>query len=204
MRWVGLAVFLLLLAGCPNTERSGFPSTPDPDDDDTPADDDDDAADDDDLGDDDDVVGSDPCGEFVVTADAPPLLDHGGDVGTIDWVFTASCSTYGELSELFGGWVDSSGNGLDVSASLLSTGGTMADAVGQALRVEELDSFVAELDFGTTRFLPPPDLGSVYISSFEEGVSWQACYFGHGEVWTEEGGEATANVPDPLQFLCEE
>ena len=200
-----LLPILILLAGCPDPERPSFPSVPDGDDDDVVGDDDDSTGDDDDsTGDDDDATDPDPCGEFLVSADAPPVWDHGGDVGEVTWLFPAGCGTAGEMQELFGGWVDGDGNGLDVSATLAgSLYGTMEEAVGRMMPVDAVEPFVAELDLGNRRFLPPTEMGGVYIAYFEDNVRWEACFYGHGGTWTEEEGTATVEVPDPLQFVCE-
>ncbi len=204
MRQAGLFLAFLLVAGCADPERRGFSTVPDGDDDDAVFGDDDDTTatgDDDTAADDDDAV--DPCGPYTVSAESPPVIEHGGDLGTIAWLFPAGCSTSEDLRELFGGWVDLSGNGLDVSATLPGVQ-TMADAPGRAFAVGEVEPFVAELDLGTKRYLPPPGLGGVFVSTLVDGQSWQACFYGHTGTWTEEGGTATVQVPDPLQFVCEE
>ena len=204
MRRAALLVLLMTLAGCADAARPSFPPVADPDDDDSTAPDDDDAGDDDDsTAPDDDDATFDPCGEFTSSADAPPVIDHGGDVGTIAYQFQAACSTSGMLRELFGGWVDPVGNGLDVGATFPDEG-ILGEAEGRVFPVTELEAFVAELDLGEKRYLPPTGLGGVYVATFVDGTSWQACFYGHLGVWTEEGGTATALVPDPLQFVCSE
>ena len=197
-------VLLLCLPGCADRERSAFSSVPDRDDDDVGDDDDATApGDDDDVGDDDDATDPDPCGAYTVSPEAPPVIDHGGSVGTLSYLFPAGCGTFGAMQELFGGWVDGAGNGLDVSATLADTPfGTLEDLVGRALPVDQVTPFVAELDLGTTRFLAPEDLGGVYLSTLVDGERWQACFYGHGGTWIEEDGDASVSVPDPLQFVC--
>jgi len=201
---MGRPLFLILLLsaiGCPNTNQGGFAAVPDGDDDDSTLGDDDDA-----VGDDDDSAFFDPCGEFTVSADAPPTIDHGGPVGTRAYEFPASCSTFGDLQEFFGGWVDGLGTGLDVSATFAgSPWPTLQDAVGQVLPVDQLTPFTAELDLGNgERYLAPEGLGLLFVAALEPDVSWQACFAGHGGVWTREGGEDTVTVPDPLHMVCVE